>query len=40
LMSVARDGRDEMSLIPTVTSHGHQYGLTITEAELIQFCLS
>jgi hypothetical protein len=29
-----------MSLIPTVTSHGHQYGLTITEAVLIQICLS
>jgi hypothetical protein len=27
-------------LIPTVTSHGHQYGLTITEAVLIQFFLS
>jgi hypothetical protein len=28
------------SLIPTVTNHEHQYGLTITEAVLIQFCLS
>jgi hypothetical protein len=39
LMSVARDDRDE-SLITIVTSHGHQYGLTITEAVLTQFCLS
>jgi hypothetical protein len=27
------------SLIPTVTSHAHQYELTITEAVLKQFCL-
>jgi hypothetical protein len=26
-----------MRVIPIVTSHGHQYGLTITEAVLTQF---
>jgi hypothetical protein len=31
---------DLFILILTVSSHGHQYGLTITEAVLIQFCLS
>jgi hypothetical protein len=32
--------KSKNNLILTVTSHGHQYGLIITEAVLIQFCLS
>jgi hypothetical protein len=29
-----------LAILTIVTSHGHQYGLTITEAVLTQFCLS
>jgi hypothetical protein len=37
---LAENQLDAPLLIPIVTSHGHQYGLTITEAVLTQFCLS